>query len=742
MADYNTTINYNGDGTTKDFAIPFSYISKSDVKVSRQNGTVSYTWINPNLIRLSSPLAVGDTLTVKRETAIGTQAVSFVNGAVPTAQQFNAAFNQTLFSAQESNDTVNRGLFKDGLGRYDANNSRFINVADPVNAKDAANKQWVETSGTSYVVQAQNAATAASASASAASTSATSANNSAATANTKANQADVSATAAAASASTASTKATEASNSAAAAATSASTVGTTAATATTKAAEAASSATNAANSAAAASASASSANTSATNAGLSASNASSKAADANTAASSAATSASSAQTNANIAVTNATSAATKASEAATSATNAAASAATATTKASEAAASATSANTSKEGAQYAWDGAQLALEEFDARYLGSASTPPTMDALGNALVTGALYWDTTSNTMKTWSGTAWLAAYVSLGDALKASNNLSDLASAATSRTNLGIGNVENKSSATIRSELTSTNVTTALGYTPYDSTNPSGYITSAALSGYLTSATAASTYQPVDADLTSIAGIAATAGLLKKTAADTWSLDTNTYLTGNQSITVSGDASGSGTTSIALTLANSGVTAGTYTKVTVDAKGRVTTGASLASADLPTYTGTLTSSQVTTALGYTPYNSSNPNGYITSAALSTYAPLASPAFTGTASFTAVKSAVTAVAASAVDCATGNYFTKTATGALSWTVSNVPATGVFSFLLELTNGGTGTQTWFTGIKWPGGTAPTLTAAGVDLLGFVTDDGGTTWRGVQLMKDSK
>lgn len=259
---------------------------------------------------------------------------------------------------------------------------------------------------------------------------------------------------------------------------------------------------------------------------------------------------------------------------------------------------------------------------------------------------------------------------------------------------------------------------------------------------GYITTTAVAAGYQPLDGDLTAIAALSDTSGLLKKTAADTWALDTSAYLTGNQSISVSGDATGSGSTSIALTLANSGVTAGTYTKVTVDAKGRVTTGASLASADLPTYTGTLTSSQVTTALGYTPYNSSNPSGYITSAALSPYAPLASPAFTGTASFTAVKSAVTAVAASAIDCATGNYFTKTATGALSWTVSNVPATGVFSFLLELTNGGTGTQTWFTGIKWPGGTAPTLTASGVDLLGFVTDDGGTTWRGVQLMKDSK
>jgi|GEM_PF-856403 len=52
--------------------------------------------------------------------------------------------------------------------------------------------------------------------------------------------------------------------------------------------------------------------------------------------------------------------------------------------------------------------------------------------------------------------------------------------------------------------------------------------------------------------------------------------------------ITLTGDATGSGTTSIPVTLANSGVTAGTYTKVTVDAKGRVTTGANLAAGDIP----------------------------------------------------------------------------------------------------------------------------------------------------------
>jgi DNA-binding phage protein len=169
---------------------------------------------------------------------------------------------------------------------------------------------------------------------------------------------------------------------------------------------------------------------------------------------------------------------------------------------------------------------------------------------------------------------------------------------------------------------ITSTDVTTALGFTPYNATNPSNYITTAdarsaisatqnlsynsttgvltgpdlsgyltsataastyqtqsgmssylttadagttyqtqsGMSSYLTSSTAASTYQPLDADLTAIAALAGTSGILKKTAANTWSLDTSTYLTG------------------------------------------------------------ITSTDVTTALGFTPYNATNPSNYITTA--------------------------------------------------------------------------------------------------------------------------
>jgi len=105
-----------------------------------------------------------------------------------------------------------------------------------------------------------------------------------------------------------------------------------------------------------------------------------------------------------------------------------------------------------------------------------------------------------------------------------------------------------------------------------------------------------------------------------------------------------------------------------------------------------------------------------------------------------TPTFTGIKEVSTAISASAIDLSAGNYFTKTISGTTTFTISNAAASGtVNSFILQITNGGSATVNWFSGVKWAGGTAPTLTASGYDDLGFFTIDGGTTWQGFVLGK---
>lgn len=102
---------------------------------------------------------------------------------------------------------------------------------------------------------------------------------------------------------------------------------------------------------------------------------------------------------------------------------------------------------------------------------------------------------------------------------------------------------------------------------------------------------------------------------------------------------------------------------------------------------------------------------------------------------------TGAKETRVAMPANNIDLATGNYFTKTISGATTLTVSNVPAAGTAaSFILELTNGGSATITWFASIKWASAVAPTLTTSGRDVLAFFTHDGGTTWNGIVITKD--
>ena len=105
-------------------------------------------------------------------------------------------------------------------------------------------------------------------------------------------------------------------------------------------------------------------------------------------------------------IVDAGSATTSASAASTSATNAANSATAASTSATNAANSATAAASSATSAANSFD-------DFDDRYLGAKSSEPSTDNDGDALVTGALFFDTTAGAMKVWTGSAWNTVTVS-----------------------------------------------------------------------------------------------------------------------------------------------------------------------------------------------------------------------------------------------------------------------------------------------------------------------------------------
>ena len=181
------------------------------------------------------------------------------------------------------------------------------------------------------------------------------------------------------------------------------------------------------------------AETAETNAETAETNAETAETNAASSASAASTSATNASNSASAASTSETNASNSASAASTSATNASNSATAASTSASNASTSASNASTAQAAAEAARDSALSAYDNFDDRYLGAKSTAPTLDNDGNALLTGALYYNTVSGVMNVYTGSAWVAAYVSAAGVLLVANNLSDVADAPTARANLGI---------------------------------------------------------------------------------------------------------------------------------------------------------------------------------------------------------------------------------------------------------------------------------------------------------------
>ena len=185
---------------------------------------------------------------------------------------------------------------------------------------------------------------------------------------------------------------------------------------------------------------------------------------------------------------------------------------TITQKAQEANESATEAALSASAAFTSAENAATSYDSFDDRYLGDKSSDPTVDNDGDALITGALYFNTVSNAMQVYNGTAWTAL------------------------TGTGAAEVNDLTASVVWANVPDANITQS-SVTQHQA--------------------ALSITESQVSDLGSYITASSTDTLTNKSGnISQWTND-SAYLTGNQTITLSGDASGSGTTSITVTVAD-----------------------------------------------------------------------------------------------------------------------------------------------------------------------------------------
>lgn len=120
---------YAGDGTNRDFSVPFPYIVQAHVvvglgydQITGEFSTVlapgvGFTWLSSNLIRTTVAPAVGQTLSILRVTPIASQLVDWQEGSPPTPFELDTADRQVLYVVQEE------------LDRSEANTTELLRIA-------------------------------------------------------------------------------------------------------------------------------------------------------------------------------------------------------------------------------------------------------------------------------------------------------------------------------------------------------------------------------------------------------------------------------------------------------------------------------------------------------------------------------------------------------------------------------------------------------------------------------------
>lgn len=136
---------YEADGSTKTFSIPFDYINKSDVVVSVDGTeTTDFTWTSNSTIKFSTAPTNGAIIDIKRETERNSILVDFQDGSTLLESDLDLSARQSFYLAQESFDQTGSTLAVANDGSYSASGRRISLLGYPTGQDNAATKQYVD----------------------------------------------------------------------------------------------------------------------------------------------------------------------------------------------------------------------------------------------------------------------------------------------------------------------------------------------------------------------------------------------------------------------------------------------------------------------------------------------------------------------------------------------------------------------------------------------------------------------
>ena len=138
-------VTYTANGSTQQFDITFSYIDRTHIKVYVNNvEDTTFTFINDTRIQTTSMPSNGQIVKIDRDTPTNARLVDFQDGSVLTESDLDKSANQNFFIAQETVDEVDDKLGLDNSNLWDADNKRIINVANPTANQDAVTRYYLE----------------------------------------------------------------------------------------------------------------------------------------------------------------------------------------------------------------------------------------------------------------------------------------------------------------------------------------------------------------------------------------------------------------------------------------------------------------------------------------------------------------------------------------------------------------------------------------------------------------------